>query len=82
MIEKRTWEEFQNNGLLWWANRILHLIGWAIVIEQEKDGSITDVFPARCKFRGFSEDCEERGFIKVTKYIQENIDTLMKDCEE
>ena len=38
----RTWKEFLDNGLLWWINRGLHLFGWAIVVVEEADGSISD----------------------------------------
>lgn len=30
MIERKSWEEFRNAGLLWWINMILHTFGWAI----------------------------------------------------
>lgn len=33
MIQRRTWEEFKDNKLLWFINSILHLFGWAIVLE-------------------------------------------------
>lgn len=25
MVERRSWEEFRESGLLWWVNRTLHL---------------------------------------------------------
>ena len=36
MIEKRSWAEFQDAGLIWWVNRALHLFGWALVVETDK----------------------------------------------
>lgn len=75
MIEKKTWDEFRNNGLLWWVNRILHLLGWALVYE---DGQ---VYPARTKFRGFGPEQETEGYIKVSKYLEENIDVLLEEAE-
>lgn len=75
MIEEKTWSEFRNSGLLWWVNRTLHLFGWALVVELEED-KITRVYPARCKFRGFSEEIETEGFARLTQYLKENIDTL------
>ena len=47
MVEQRTWQEFREAKLLWWINRILHTFGWAIVLEQEEDGSISAAYPAR-----------------------------------
>ena len=81
MLEKRPWKEFQDAGLLWWANRDLHLVGWALVAVQEKDGSISDVYPARCKFRGFSEDVETEGFKKLTAHIEESLERMKDDLK-
>ena len=82
MVEKKTWKEFQSSKLLWWINRILHTFGWAIVLEQQEDGSISDAYPARVKFRGFSEADEEEGFIGLTAYLQETIDALADEVKE
>jgi len=85
-IEKKSWEEFRNTGLLWWVNRILHLFGWAIVVDADKDEKgnlkILDVYPARVKFRGFSRESEERNFKKLTKYLAKESETLLKEVEE
>jgi len=79
MVEKRSWEEFQANGMLWWINRILHLFGWAIVFEMDDDNNIKEVYPARCKFRGFDPTSETKGFNKLTNYLTANIQELAKD---
>lgn len=81
MINKKTWSEFKETGLLWFINSILHLFGWAIVIESENK-EIIDVYPARVKFRGFSVECSDRGYYNVSKYLQNNIGELIKECEE
>jgi hypothetical protein len=73
MVTKKTWKEFQDSKLLWWINRILHTFGWAIVLQVEKNGEITDVYPARVKFRGFNYEDEEEGFIGVTQYLKDTI---------
>ena len=54
MVNKKTWKEFRDTGLLWFINTILHAFGWSIVIEYE-NVEITDCYPARVKFRGFNE---------------------------
>ena len=82
MVRRKTWQEFREVGLLWWVNRVLHLLGWAIVFVQEEDGSISDVYPARCRFRGFSEKSETEGFRKVTRFLHVNADSLMEEAEE
>ena len=84
MIEKKTWDEFRNLGLLWFVNRTLHLLGWAICVEfnDKSKKEIINVYPARCKFRGFSSDIETKGFINVSKYLKENIDEIAKEANE
>lgn len=81
-VVEKTWEEFRAAGLLWWLNRTLHLFGWAIVSEPSDDPSKpARVYPARVTFRGFQEDAEEQGFVNVTRHLQENIETLVKEVE-
>lgn len=81
MIEEKSWKEFKNTGLLWALNSILHLFGWAIVYEIE-DGEIQKVFPARVKYRGFDEKSNTEGYIKVSEYLQGNIEELSKEAHE
>lgn len=72
MVDRRSWEEFKSKKLLWWINRILHTFGWAIVVIQEADGTISDVYPAKVTFRGFPEASEEAGFKGIAKLINED----------
>ena len=80
MVTRKTWKEFQDSHLLWWVNRTLHLFGWSIVLIMQEDGSITDAFPARVRFRGFIEEDNEEGFVELTNYIKENIDDLVEEA--
>lgn len=82
MVTQKTWKEFRECGLLWWINMILHTFGWAIVINLDKDGEITEVYPARVKFRGFDENSNSAGYVKVSQFLKENIDDLVNECEE
>lgn len=83
MINKKMWEEFQNSGLLWWINRILHTFGWAIVFAyNDVTDELESVYPARVKFRGFSKDAEKAGFQKISKYMEENSEELLKEANE
>ena len=85
MVKKKSWEEFRKSGLLWFINTTLHLFGWAIVFDyrvfdKEKDiGDLIGVYPARVKFRGFDNESNDDGYLKVTKYMKENSDTLLKE---
>ncbi len=76
---KKTWREFQDSGLLWWVNRSLHLFGWAIVVIEEDEGEIMEVYPARVQYRGFSQSTEGEGFVKLTKHLADEIETLKED---
>ena len=81
MINKKSWKEFQSSGLLWYVNNLLHLLGWAIVFEVNKHDEITNVYPARVKFRGFDKKSTEEGYVKVTNYLKDNIDKLKKETD-
>ena len=83
MIIKKTWEEFRSTGLLWFINQTLHLFGWAIVVKYDDDNptKIIEAFPVRTKFRGFDQASNDRGYLKVSQYLKENIDELLSECE-
>lgn len=82
MIERKSWKEFRDSKLLWWINRQLHLFGWVLVAEVNNKGLITDIYPARTKFRGFREEDETEGFKKLTEYIEKEIPNLLEDIKE
>lgn len=82
MLAKSTWEEFRKSGLLWFVNRMLHLFGWAIVVEVEhKEGPAISAYPARTKFRGFDGGIEDSGFHVLTRYLDKEMPTLLRDTE-
>ena len=82
MLERRAWKEFQKAGLLWWVNRTLHLFGWAIVIDEDKETSQVKVYPAKCGYRGFKEEDEEQGFTKLTEHIKEQLPRMIEDMKK
>jgi hypothetical protein len=81
MVNKKTWKGFREAGLLWFINQILHLFGWAIVMEIDKEGNVTDCYPARVEFRGFSEKDNTEGYIKLTEHLKSIIDDLEKESK-
>ena len=81
MIERKTWEEFRDSKLLWFVNTILHTFGWAITMDID-DNKIVDVYPARVKFRGFSEKINTEGYIGLSEYMKENCEELLKEARE
>jgi hypothetical protein len=80
MVNKRTWKEFRECGLLWWINMILHTFGWAIVVVVDGE-EVVEAYPARVKFRGFAEKDTTEGYIKVSEYIKENADLLLEESK-
>lgn len=81
MVSKKTWKEFRETGLIFYINQILHVFGWAIVIDVDDSGNIVNAYPARVKFRGFSEDAIDKGYAQVTQYLKANVDELLSECE-
>jgi hypothetical protein len=81
MVERKKWEEFRNTGLVVIINQILHAFGWAIVFEVEND-QIKDVYPARVKFRGFSNDRTDKAYKKIGKYLKDNIEDLYNESNQ
>lgn len=79
-VTKKTWAELRDNGLLWFINTILHMFGWAIVVEVD-NGEIIDAYPARVTFRGFSEESTTNGYQKVSKWMAENAAELLDEAE-
>ncbi|KAK2618639.1 hypothetical protein CFV95_018895 [Leptospira interrogans] len=77
-LTKKSWEEFQSTGLLLFVNNFLHIFGWALVFECDGE-KVISVYPARIKYRGFSEIATEEAFKKVTKYLSSSIKELKKE---
>ena len=87
-MEKKNWSEFRKSGLLWFVNSILHIFGWAIVFAFSEKTKVSDdsepiaVYPARVKYRGFSEQCNTEGYLKVTEYLEQNISDLLEEARD
>ena len=82
MVNKKSWNEFRESGMLWWINMILHTFGWAITYEFDKDGELSNVYPARVKFRGFSEKNNTDGYIRVSEYMVKNAEELLDEAND
>lgn len=83
MIAKKTWSEFSNTGLLLFINQILHLFGWSICIEIDRQKKqIKSVFPARVSFRGFKTSDVHEAYKKATYYLLENSSRLLMDFSD
>lgn len=81
MVKRISWKEFKDSGMLWWINMILHTFGLAIVFDME-NGEVNEVYPARVKYRGFGEKNNMEGYVKVSKYLNDNSEELLKEAAE
>ncbi len=73
--------EFRKSGLFWVVNRMLHIFGVVLVMEISNDGKIIEMYPAKCKCRGFKSEDEIIGFKKITKFMKNNIKRLEKEVK-
>lgn len=80
-MNRKSWEQFRETGLLWLINSILHLFWWAIVCEVSED-KVISVYPARVTYRGFTEQDNTEGYRKVTKYLSNSINDLEKEIND
>lgn len=82
MVEPKTWAEFRKTGLLLIINQLLHVFGWAIVVELDEQKQVVDCYPARVKFRGFEGKAVEESYRNVSEYMKDNADELLKEASE
>lgn len=61
---------------------ILRLFGWAIVLEFDSKNEVVNSYPARCRFRGFNNNRNNKGYKQITDYLKKNINDLEKDFDE
>lgn len=81
MMQEISWEEFRDSGLLWFTNSILHNFGMAIAIDFDSEKAVK-AYPARVKYRGFDEKTNDLGYYKVSKYLSDNAQTLLSECDK
>lgn len=78
---KITWNEFRDTGLTVFINIILHIFGLAIAYEIDDNGNVKDVYPVRCKYRGFSEDIMGKAYGKLSEYMLYSAKDLHADTK-
>lgn len=81
MIEQKSWSDFRDTGLLLIINQILHVFGYAIVLNVE-DGKVVSAYPARVKFRGFGEKQVEKAYADVSEYMKKESETLLDEAKQ
>lgn len=79
-IKEISWLEFRESGLLLIVNQFLHIFGLAIVMDMDdKTTKVFRVYPARVKFRGFTEKSIDSSYLKVSEYMNKNSKKLLKE---
>lgn len=81
MIKEISWEEFRENGMLWYVNNVLHTFGMALCMDYDDSGNFIRAYPARVKYRGFSGEINDKGYYNVSKYMKDNASDLLSECD-
>jgi hypothetical protein len=78
-VDRKSWDEFRKTGLLQFVNALLHVFGWAICVKVDYDkdtetetSGVLECYPARVKFRGFSEEDQTDMYKKISDYQAAN----------
>jgi len=82
MIIKKEWSEFRDTGFLCFVNLILHVFGWAIVLEIDENNNVISAYPSRVRFRGFDSKNISKTYINISEYMKENAEILLKESKE
>lgn len=69
-LEPTTWGVFRESGMLWWTNRILHTLGWSIIVEISEDGKGMNAYPARTTWLGFSPETNDKRWAQFREYLK------------
>lgn len=77
VIQEKSFEEFQDTGLLMFINSFLHIFGWVICYDPEKKS----LYPARTIYRGFSEASQEKNYLKITEYMAKEASQLLEQIK-
>ncbi len=81
MIERRTWEEFRETGLVKIINVIIRAFGWSIYYEYTNDKKFVQVYPIRCKHMRLGDASMTKAYLNLAKWMNENSEELVKDFE-
>lgn len=80
-VIKKSWDEFRAAGMLFCINQLLHVFGWALVVEVDTETKlVTNCYPARVTFRGFDDQSQTEEHIKIANYIQANANEFVEDA--
>ena len=81
-FEERTWYEFQQGGFLLFVNLFLQIFGWSIVMNVGDNGLVTNVYPARTRWRGFGPEELSKAYVRVTEFLVKNGKKLLSEAKD
>lgn len=81
MLTRKTWKEFRDTGLLWYINTIMQVFGWSLVLKLNDAGEIGICYPARTKFRGFTEDVVTKNTINLNEWMIKEGKILIEEAK-
>lgn len=70
-MKRTTWEEFYQSGMLWWINTMLHIFGWSIVVETNREDEAVDAWPSRTEWRGFPKVTNDTNYERIDRFLHE-----------
>lgn len=83
MVKKESWDTFRSTGLPLFINQFLHIFGWSLVFEIDKHTKeVITIYPARVKFRGFSDECTSQAYKEISNYMASKSEELLEEVEE
>lgn len=80
-IEARTWHEFRESGMVYAANKVLHMFGWCLVFATDEQSGLQYCYPARTFYRGFAPESERAGTQRVNQWMRDAAKALAKETE-
>ena len=90
LIEEKSWDDFRQTGLFMFINTVLHAFGWALVVDVDVDYDVENeqehtkvkrCYPARVKYRGFTEADQDWMHERIGEYLGKNGAELEKEVK-
>ena len=78
-IEARTWNEFREAGMLYAANKVLHMFGWCLIFATDELSGCRYCYPARTRYRGFAPEPDRAGTQRLNQWMRGAAESLVKE---
>ncbi len=80
-IEARTWSEFREAGMVFAANKVLHMFGWCLVFAVDEQSGLRYCYPARTRYRGLAPEPDRAGTQRLYRWVCDAAGSLAKETE-